>query len=110
MKETIKIEVQLDENNLPEHISMQAKDNPKDNSDLKAILFSGWSAKNKETIRLDLWTKGMMVDEMFVMYHQTLMSMATSLEKSTGHNKLADALRDYCTFFAEQTKIIKSKN
>ena len=106
MKETIKIEVQLDENNLPEHISMKAKDN----SDLKAIIFSGWSAKNKETIRLDLWTKEMMIDEMFIMYHQTLISMATSLEKSTGNNELADALRDYCAFFAEQTKIIKPKS
>ena len=43
------------------------------------------------------------------MYHQTLMSMANSLEKSTGHDKPAEALRDYCEFFAEQTKIIDKK-
>ncbi len=107
MKQTIKIEVQLDVNNLPESICLNTKDQSKVN-DLKAIIFSGWDSEAKETIRLDLWTKEMMVDEMFIMYHQTLMSMATSLEKSTNHNKLADALRDYCAFFAEQTKIIKS--
>ena len=51
----------------------------------------------------------MMVNEMLIMYHQTLLSMASSLEKATNENNLADALRDYCTFFAEQSGIIKSK-
>jgi hypothetical protein len=32
--------------------------------------------------------------------------MATSLEKSTGQDKLAEALRDYCAFFAKETKIL----
>ena len=33
------------------------------------------------------------------------MGMANTLEKATGHDKLAGALKDYCEFFAEQTKI-----
>ena len=41
------------------------------------------------------------------MFHQTMLGMSVSLEKSTGNNKLAGALRDYCHFFAEQTKIMK---
>jgi len=48
-------------------------------------------------------------NEMFIMFHQTLMSMANTLSKSTGQDKLAGALRDYCEFFAEETKIIESK-
>ena len=51
----------------------------------------------------------MMVNEMLIMYHQTLLSMASSLEKATNENNLADTLRDYCAFFAEQSGIIKSK-
>ena len=47
----------------------------------------------------------MPVNEMFIMYHQTMMGMANTLEKATGHDKLAGALKDYCDFFAEQTKI-----
>ena len=43
---------------------------------------------------------------MFILYHQNMMSMATSLEKSTGQSKLAEALRDYCGFFAKETKIL----
>jgi gliding motility-associated protein GldC len=68
-------------------------------------MISAWDANNKETLRIDLWTKNMPVNEMFIMYHQTMMGMANSLDKATGENKLADALKDYCDFFAEQTKI-----
>ena len=47
----------------------------------------------------------MPVHEMYILFHQTILGMASTLEKSTGHTKLAGALRDYCSFFADQTKI-----
>ena len=108
MKQSIVIEVELDENNLPESINMNTSGDKKIN--LEAFLFSAWENKNKETLCLDLWTKEMLVNDMFIFYHQTLMSMATSLEKSTSESELAAALRDYCAFFAKKTKIIDSKN
>ena len=104
MKQCIKFEVRLDENHLPLNIKMEATDSVKENN-LKALMLSAWSAKNKETLRVDLWTKDMPVHDMFIMYHQTMIGMANTLERATGHEKLADALRDYCSFFAEQTKI-----
>jgi gliding motility-associated protein GldC len=88
---------------------MNSTDKQAVNINLKSLMIAGWDAKTKETLRVDLWTKDMMVNEMFIMYHQTLMSMANTLEKSTGHDKLAGALKDYCEFFAEQTKIIEPK-
>jgi hypothetical protein len=48
----------------------------------------------------------MPVNDMFILYHQNMMGMETSLEKSTGEVKLSEALKDYCAFFAEKTKII----
>ena len=69
-------------------------------------MISVWDHKKKDTLKMDLWTKDMPVDEMFILYHQNMMSMATSLEKSTGQSKLAEALRDYCGFFAKETKIL----
>lgn len=100
-------DLELDENNVPKNIVMNSTDKQAVNINLKSLIISGWDAKTKETLRVDLWTKDMMVNEMFIMYHQTLMSMANTLEKSTGHDKLAGALKDYCEFFAEQTKIIE---
>ena len=105
MKQSIKFEIELDENNLPLTIAMKSSEEAENESNLKAIMLSAWAAKTKDTLRIDLWTKDMPVNEMFIMYHQTLTGMASTLERATGQDKLADALRDYCAFFAEQTKI-----
>jgi gliding motility-associated protein GldC len=105
MKQTLKFEVELDENHLPVNMKMDASDGTGNEDDIKALMISVWAFKTKETLRIDLWTKDMPVNEMFIMYHQTMMGMANTLEKATGHDKLAGALKDYCEFFAEQTKI-----
>ena len=105
MKQSIKFEVELDENHLPLNIEMKASEVSSNESNLKALMLSAWAAKTKETLRIDLWTKDMPVNEMFIMYHQTLTAMANTLERATGQEKLAVALRDYCAFFVEQTKI-----
>ena len=107
MKKKITFDVELDKENLPMKIKMQADDSP-DIDNIKALMISAWDAPKKETLRIDLWTKDMTIIDMFITYHQTMLGMANSLEKSTGKKKLADALRDYCEFFAEQTKIIDS--
>ena len=106
MKQTLKFEVELDENNLPNSIKMHEEKASNSSIDLKALMIAGWDAKRKETLRVDIWTKDMPVNDMFIMYHQNMIGMATSLEKSTGQNKLANALRDYCDFFAKETKIL----
>ena len=107
MKQNLKFEIELDENHLPLNIIMNSGENNVNEDRVKALMISAWSAYSKETLRIDLWTKDMPVNDMYIMFHQTMLGMAVSLEKSTGHNKLAGALRDYCHFFAEQTKIIK---
>ncbi|MAX05448.1 MAG: gliding motility protein GldC [Flavobacteriales bacterium] len=105
MRQTLKFEVDLDENYLPINIEMDSSDATKKECDIKALMVSAWAAKNKETLRIDLWTKDMPINEMFIMYYQTMIGMANSLEKATGNEKLAGALRDYCQFFAEKTQI-----
>ena len=109
MKQTLKFEIELDDNNLPLNIEMHASDDAANEKEIKALMVSAWAAKTKETLRIDLWTKDMPVNEMFIMYHQTMMVMAATLERATGHDKLAGALRDYCEFFAEQTEIKGAK-
>lgn len=106
MKKTLKFEVEIDENNLPNNIKMIGEETKNTAIMLKALMVAAWDASKKETLRVDIWTKDMPVNDMFILYHQNLMGMATSLEKSTGEEKLAQALRDYCSFFAEKTKIL----
>ena len=106
MKKILKFEVTLDENNLPEGIDMLGDEVDDRSINLKALMIAAWDSKKKETLRVDIWTKDMPVNDMFILYHQNMMGMATSLEKSTGEGKLAEGLRDYCAFFAEKTKIL----
>ena len=68
--------VGLDENKVPEEISWTAKDGGIDNEISKSIMISVWDHKKKDTLKMDLWTKDMPVDEMKQFYHQTLVSMS----------------------------------
>ena len=88
MKKTLKFEVELDENNLPESISMIGEETNNSAIALKALMVAAWDATRKETLRVDIWTKDMPVNDMFILYHQNMMGMATSLEKSTGEENL----------------------
>jgi len=106
-KSKLTFDLELDDNNVPKRIIMNSSDNQAENILLKSIMIAAWDEKKKETLRVDLWTKEMMVNEMFIMYHQTLMAMANTLSKSTGQDKLAGALKDYCNFFAHDTNIIE---
>jgi gliding motility-associated protein GldC len=104
MKE-ISIKVALDENNVPEQIKWSAE-GMADETSAKAVLLSLWDEKEQNTFKIDLWTKDMTVDEMKKFFFQTFVTMADSLERSTGEDGLADALRDFADFFGEKLAII----
>jgi hypothetical protein len=44
----------------------------------------------------------MLIDEMKIFMHQTLLSMANTLEKSIQEEKMAGDMRDFCEYFAEK--------
>ena len=98
----INIQVGLDENNIPEQLRWEASDTGEKAAEAKAILMSIWDEKTKETLRIDLWTKDMRVDEMKHFFHQTLVSMADTLERATSEDKMAADMRDFCHHFAKK--------
>ena len=95
----IKFTVTLDDKNMPQKIDWSATDGGVDSTS-KAIMLSVWDAEENNTLRIDLWTKDMMVDEMKQFYHQSLLSMADTLGalhrregSSTGHAPLRTGVR-----------------
>jgi gliding motility-associated protein GldC len=103
MKETeITIKVKLDDNNIPEQISWSAPDGGMKNQLSKAILLSFWDSQKKETLKMDLWTKEMPVDEMKTFVLQTFLSMKQSISKATGEENLINLIDDFCTEFAKR--------
>lgn len=107
MKQTeIKLQIDLDENHVPEKIYWSADDaQQSEKQEAKAILLSLWDPKEKNTLKIDLWTKEMTIDEMKIFFHQTLLTMTDTLIKSTGEDKMAGDMRDFCEYFAEKMGI-----
>lgn len=106
-KSEIKIQVELDENKVPEILRWTAQDGGIANEIAKAMLLSVWDSRSQETLRIDLWTKDMPVDEMKVFFHQTLVAMADTFERATDEKKMADTMRDFCAYFAEKLELQK---
>lgn len=102
----IQIKVGLNENNLPIGIKWSAADGGVENADAKAFMLSIWDPKDNNTMKIDLWTKEMSIEEMKQFFHQSLLTMADSFEKATGEHLICEDLRDYCFHFAEKMQIL----
>lgn len=98
----IKFLIELDENRVPEKLLWTAKDGGVELQESKAIMLNVWDSKAKESMRIDLWTKDMPVDEMKVFFHQTLVSMAETFRRATNDEKMSDTMLDFCDYFAEK--------
>lgn len=105
MQSEIKINITLDENRIPEKMAWTANDGGVENEETKAMLLSIWDSKAKETLRIDLWTKDMPVDEMKQFFHQTLVAMADTYKRATADEKLSETMKDFCAYFAEKIKV-----
>lgn len=103
----INLTVELVKNRIPEKLKWTAKDGGVDNEEAKAMLLSIWDANNQETLRIDLWTKDMPVDQMKVFFHQTLSAMADTYERATQDDKMAATMRDFCEYFADKLDLKK---
>lgn len=103
----IKITVALDENRIPEKLTWSAQDGGVEHEEAKAMLLSIWDSAMQETLRIDLWTKEMPVDEMKKFFHQTLVAMADTFQRATQDEKMADTMRDFCDYFAEKMELKK---
>ncbi|MBD0832858.1 gliding motility protein GldC [Aestuariibaculum sediminum] len=103
----IELQVELDENRVPEKLFWTAQDGGITNEEAKAVLLSVWDSKAQETLRIDLWTKDMPVDEMKVFFHQTLVAMSDTFNRATQDEKMTATMKDFCDYFAEKLELKK---
>jgi len=109
-KSTITIDVQMDDSRVPESIHWNASDSTvKTVQQAKAMMLSFWDGSEKTALRIDLWTKDMMVDEMTDFFYQTIMTMADTFGRATKHDQIVSemkkfAIEFYNKFRSEQIK------
>ena len=103
----IELNVELDENRVPEKLSWTAEDGGISNAQAKAMMLSVWDDKAKEMLRIDLWTKDMPIDDMKIFFHQTLVAMANTFQRATQDEKMTATMKDFCDYFADKLELKK---
>ena len=102
---TISIDVQLDADKVPQQITWRATDSANDMAQrAKAMMISFWDGADKSALRIDLWTKDMMVDEMADFIHQTMMTMADTFNRATKQTELVDEMKTFAKGFYAKFK------
>ena len=101
----INLAVGMNENNVPLNIRWTAEDGSEE-SVAKAMILSLWDEREQNTMRIDLWTKDMTVDEMKRFYHQTMLTMADTFERATNESRMANEMREFGKFFGEKMGLI----
>ena len=109
-KSTIKIDVLLDPHKVPEQINWVASDSTANMvQKAKAMSVAFWDGADKTAMRIDLWTKDMMVDEMADFYYQMLMSMADTFKRATQRQEMCDDMKKFAESFLEKFRVIQMK-
>lgn len=104
-KSTIRFEVELDNQNVPDRIVWDATDKPDaELSETKAISISLWDHVQKNTLRIDLWGKDMPVDEMKRFYIDCIGGLAQSVLSSTSDEFMANEMRGLCDRLSEHVR------
>lgn len=105
IQSTIAIDVTLDESKIPHQILWNAtQSSSEEKQEAKAMMISFWDGKERAALRIDLWTKEMMVDEMADFYYQTMMTMADTFERATHQRELVGEMKDFAKNFYAKFK------
>lgn len=102
----INFSVTVDENNLPHQIQWKAPDTG-ESSECKSLMVALWDAKENNTLRIDLWTKDMMVDEMKKFYHQNVLTLTDTYLCATGDESTAKKVKDLFTQIGRESGVIR---
>ena len=90
----------MDEDRVPELINWSASDTTAEKSQkAKAMMLAFWDGTEKTALRIDLWTKDMMIDEMADFFYQTMMTMADSYGRATKYDDMADDMKKFARDF-----------
>ena len=107
---TITIDVQLDPDKVPQLISWKASASSADEAQIaKAMMISFWDGNDKSALRIDLWTKEMMVDEMADFFYQTMMTMADTYGRATQQKDMVEDIKKFAKEFYNKFRASQMK-
>ncbi len=106
-KSEIKLSITLNETKQPVAIHWQADESGIEGlQESKSLMLALWDKKEKSTMRIDLWTHEMMVEEMQFFFYETFASMAETYQRATNDTVMAEEIRKFSKSFGEKTKVL----
>ncbi len=106
----ITIDVTRDENKLVSKIGWNATDSSmEEEQTAKAMMISFWDNAEKSALRIDLWTKDMMVDEMTDFMYQTMITMADTYERATKDKELSGDMKTFAKQWMQKFRTMQAK-
>ena len=88
---------------MPQNIAWKASDSTADMvQQARAMMVAFWDPADKSALRIDLWTKEMMVDEMADFYYQTLMGMADTYMRATQQSEMVEDMKRFAKDFYQK--------
>ncbi len=104
----ITIRVSLDKDRVPLKIEWSASDMHEGGKfeACKAMAVALFDKEHRDTLRIDLWTKEMQVQEMDRFMYQTLRSLSQTYLRATQNKDLAEEMAQFAQHFGEKTEII----
>lgn len=104
----ITIGVELNAEKQPVGLQWKAEDSGMEGEKpAKAMMLALWDKADQSSMRIDLWTHEMTVEEMEFFFFQTLNSMADTYQRSTGDTAYATEMRNFAQRFGKDKKVIK---
>ena len=106
IKSEIKFNVTLDEERIPQAINWEATDSGVAGvKDCLATMITVWDKQEKTTLRIDLWTKDMLIDDMKRFFYESLVTMADTYKRATQETELADDMKKFAEEFARKSDL-----
>lgn len=106
----IKFAVTLGEDKVPERIEWEATDSGLEGRrPCLATMVSIWDPKDHTTLRIDLWTKDMLVDDMKRFFYENFMTMADTYLRATNDPEVAKDVKIFAEQFGRKTGLLTGK-
>lgn len=106
MDSKITFNVKLDGERIPEVISWSASDSGIEGTKpCSATMMCIWDPKENTTLRIDLWTKDMLVDDMKRFFYENFLSLADTYRRATNDEESAKEISNFADWFGKKTGV-----
>ena len=103
----INFKINLDANNIPENIIWEATDQKGKQNQTKAIMISIWDGHNKSSLKIDLWTNVMMVEELKFFKFQILDALGDTYKRATNDEHTGNEIKNFAKKMGKMSKVLK---